>query len=85
MNEKKRSKTKIGVGYVVKAYIGDMGENTTEINIRRMRKEVVGCVLDVVEKKIFLVQIEDGQQHFYVRTRRLIWMSHYQYLKKRTR
>ena len=35
---------------------------TREVRIRRMRKEVVGCVQSVVGKKKLLVQFEDGQK-----------------------
>ena len=62
MTEKKRIKTKIGVGSVVKAKVREIEENTREGRSRRMRKEVVGCVQDVVGKKRFLVQFGDGQK-----------------------
>ena len=61
MKEKKRIKTKIGVGSVVKAKVGDMEENTREGRNSRIRKEVVGCVQDVVGNKKFLVQFGYGQ------------------------
>ena len=62
MTEKKRIKTKIGLGSVIKAKVGETEENTREGRSRTMRKEVVGCVQDVVGKNKFLVQFEDGQK-----------------------
>ena len=41
MKEKKLIKRKIGVGYLVKAKVGKMEDNTREGIISRMRKEVV--------------------------------------------
>ena len=58
----KQNKTKIGVGYVVKAKVGELEKITREGRIRRMRKYVVGCVQSVVGKKKFLVQFEYGQK-----------------------
>ena len=57
---------KIGVGSLVKEKVRKMEENTI---IRRMRKEVVGGVQDMVGKKKFLVQFEDGQK------RKIIYIS----------
>ena len=62
IKEKKRTKTKIGVGSAVKAKVGEMEENTREVRIRRIRKYVVGCVQNVVGIKILLVQFGDGQK-----------------------
>ena len=62
MKEKKQNKTKIGVGSVVKAKVGEMVENRREGRSRRTRKEVVGCVHAVVGKKTFLVKFENGQK-----------------------
>ena len=62
MEEKKRIEKKIGLGYVVKAKVGEMGDNTREGRSRRMRKEVVGCVQAVVDKNKLLVQFEDGKK-----------------------
>ena len=59
---KKRTKTKIGVGYVVKDKVGELEKITREGRSRRMSKEVMGCVQSVVGKKKFLVQLEDGQK-----------------------
>ena len=60
---KKQAKTKIGVGFVVKSKVGQLEKITREgKNRRRIRKEVVGCVHSVVEKKKFLVLLEDGQK-----------------------
>ena len=42
--EKKRIKTEIGVGSVVKAKLVEMEENTREGRIGSMRKELLGCV-----------------------------------------
>ena len=60
--EKKRIKKQIWVGSVVMTKVGEMEENTREGRIRRMRKEVVGRVQVVVEKKKVLVQFEDGKK-----------------------
>ena len=58
MMEKKRIKTNIGVGYVVKAKVGKMEENTREGRIRRMRKDLMGCVQAVAGKKKLVVQFK---------------------------
>ena len=62
MMDKKRIKTKIGVGSVVKEKVGDMEEKNRECRRSRTRKYVVGYVQAVVWKEIFLVQFEDGQK-----------------------
>ena len=59
---KKQTKTKIGVGSVVNAKVGDLNKITREGRSRRTRKEVVECVHIVVGKKKFLVQFEYGQK-----------------------
>ena len=59
---KKQTKTKIGLGFVVKAKVGELENTTREGIIRRMRKEVVGCVQSVVGKTKFLAQFEYGQK-----------------------
>ena len=59
---KVKNKTKIGVGSVLKVEVGELEEITSEGRSRRIRKEVVGCVQDVVGKKKFLVKFEDGQK-----------------------
>ena len=51
----KQTKTKIGVGYVVKAKVGELEKITREGRSRRMRKEVVGGVQRVVGENNFLV------------------------------
>ena len=56
---KNQTKTKIGVGSVVKAMVGDLENITREGRSRRMRKYVVVCVQSVVWKNNFLVQFED--------------------------
>ena len=53
MKDKKRIKTRIGVGSVVKEKVGEIRDNIREGRSRRMRKEDVVCVQDVVEKKIY--------------------------------
>ena len=53
---KKKTKTKIRVGSVVKAKIGELENIARERRSRRTRKEVVGYVQSVVGKKNFLVQ-----------------------------
>ena len=58
MKVKKQNKTKIGVGSVIKAKVGELYQITREGKIRKMRKEVVGFVQAVVGKKKFLVQFE---------------------------
>ena len=62
MEMKKKTKTKIGVGSVVKANVGELESITMEGRSRRMRKEVVGCVHSVEGKKKLLVLFEDGQK-----------------------
>ena len=56
--EKKRNKTNIGVGSVVKAKVGEMEENIGEGRIKRTRKELMGCVQAVVGKKKLVVQLK---------------------------
>ena len=58
----KQTKTKIGVGSVVKAKVGELDKITREGRSIRMSKEVVECVQSVVGKKKFLVLFEDGQK-----------------------
>ena len=62
MDMTKQIKTKIGVGSVVKAKVGELEKITREGRSRRMRKEVVGCVQSVVGKNEFLFIFEDGQK-----------------------
>ena len=50
INMTKQTNTKSGVGSVVKARVGELEKITREGRIRRMRKEVVGCVQHVVGK-----------------------------------
>ena len=50
------------MGSNVKAKVVDMEERIRELRTRRMRKEVVECVKDVVGKKKFFVQFEDGHK-----------------------
>ena len=59
---KKKTKTKIGVGYVVKSKVGELENITREVRSRRMRKDMVGCVQSVVGKKKLLVQFENGNK-----------------------
>ena len=54
---KKQTKTKIGVGSVVKAKVGELEKTTREGRSRRMRKDVLVCVQAMVGKKKFLIQI----------------------------
>ena len=58
----KQTKTKIGVGSVVKAKVGDMENIKREGRSNRMRKEVVGCVQSLAGKKNFPVLFEYGQK-----------------------
>ena len=60
--EKKRIKTQIGVGYIIKAKVEETKEKIRQGRTRSMRKEVVVCVNAVVRKKIFLVQFEYGHK-----------------------
>ena len=52
MKMTKQTKTKIVVGYVVKAKVGELEKITRKGGSRRMRKEVVGCFQSVVGKKV---------------------------------
>ena len=61
MKVKNKKKTKIGVGSVVKAKVGELEDITREGIIRRMSKYVVGYVQAVVFKKNFLVKSKYGQ------------------------
>ena len=58
----KHTKTKIGVGSIVKAKVGELEKNRRERRIRSTRKDVVVCVQSVVVKKKFLIQFEDRQK-----------------------
>ena len=62
MMEKKRNKTNIGVGSVVKAKVGEAEENTREGRIRRMRKDLMGCFQDVMGEKKLLAQLKKNQK-----------------------
>ena len=57
-----QTKMKIRVGSVVKAKVGELDKITREGRSRRMRKEVEGCVQNVVGNNNFLVLFEDGQK-----------------------
>ena len=59
---KKQTKTKIGVGSFVNAKVGYLENITREGIIKRIMKEVVGCVQSVVGKKKSLIQFKDGQK-----------------------
>ena len=63
---KNQKKTKIGVGYVVKAKVGELEEIKRDERIRRTRKDVVGGVQSVVGSKIFLAQFEDGKKKYII-------------------
>ena len=58
---KNQNKREIGVGSVVNPNVGELEGIKREGRISRRRKKVVGCVHDVVGKKNFLVQFEDGE------------------------
>ena len=62
MKVKNQTKTKIGMGSVVKSKVGELENTTRELRSRRMMKEVVGCVQSVVGLKKFIVQLENGQK-----------------------
>ena len=57
----RQTKTKIVVGSVVKAKVGQLENITRKGRSRRMRKEVVGCVQSVVGKNKCLVLFEYGK------------------------
>ena len=57
-----QTKTKTGVGSVVKAKVGELKKIKREGISRRMRKEVVVCVQRVVGKNRFLFLFEYGQK-----------------------
>ena len=50
-------KTNIGVGSVVKSNFRELEERTMEEIIRRIMKEVVGCVQYMLEKKKLVFQL----------------------------
>ena len=58
----KQTKTKIRVGSVVKAKVGELEHITRKGRSRRMRGDVVGCVQSVVGKNKCLVLFGDGQK-----------------------
>ena len=58
----KQTKTKIVVGYVVKAKVGELEKITRKGRTRSTRKYVVGYVQSVVGKNKFLFLFEDGQK-----------------------
>ena len=62
MMGKKRIKTQIWVGCVVKAKVGDMEDNTREGISWSKRRDRLGCVQAVVGKNKFLVKFEYGQK-----------------------
>ena len=59
---KKQNKTKIGVGYVVKAKVWELEKITREGMSRIIRKEVEGFFQDLAGKKKFLVQFKYGKK-----------------------
>ena len=62
MNDNKRIKANIWVGYVVNAKVGEMEDKKRHLRSMRTRKEVVGNLQDVVGKKKFLVKFEYGKK-----------------------
>ena len=62
MEMTKQTKTKIGVGSIVKDKVGELENITREGRSSRMRKEVAGGLHSVVGKKKFLVIFEDVQK-----------------------
>ena len=58
----KQTETKIGVGSVVKAKVGELEKIKREVRSRRTSKEVVGCVHHGVGENNFLVPFEYGQK-----------------------
>ena len=63
---KKQTKTKIGVGSVVKAKVGELDKITREVRIRRTRKYVVGYFHSVLGNKKFLTQFKDVLEYNYL-------------------
>ena len=59
---KKQTKTKIGLGSVVKAKVEELENITREGRTSRIRREVVICIQAVVGKKKLLVQLEYGHK-----------------------
>ena len=59
MREAKWRNMNIGVGYVFTSKFGDMEKKTSKERIRIIRKEVVGCVQNVVGGNKFLVNFKD--------------------------
>ena len=62
MKVKKQNKTKIGVGSIVKAKVGDLEKIKREGRSRRMSKEVVGYAQAMAGKNKFLVKFKDGNK-----------------------
>ena len=60
MEIKNHTKTKIGVGSVVKTKVGELEKITKEVRSRSIRKEVVGCVQSMVGKKKFFFWFKRG-------------------------
>ena len=50
---------KMNAGLVVAEKVGDIDDKTREVKIRRISKNVVGCVQDVAGN-IFFINFEDG-------------------------
>ena len=57
-----QTKTKIGVGSVVKAKVGELEKITMEGRSRMTRNEVVGCVHRVVGNNKLLFLFEGGKK-----------------------
>ena len=64
INEANQRKMKIRMGSDVTVKVRDMEEKNRQGRSRRTRKEVVGCVQDVVGKKKFLFQFVDGKMKY---------------------
>ena len=62
MKGKRHNKTKITVGSILQAKVGELEKTTREGRSRRTRKEAVGCVQSAVGKKNFLVLFEYWQK-----------------------
>ena len=65
----KHTKTKIVLGSVVKAKVGELEKITRTGRSRRMRKEVVGCVQSVVGKNKFSSYSKMGRRKRWVLVR----------------
>ena len=62
MKDKKQTKTKVRVGFVVKSKVGDMEDNTRKGRSRSISKYIVLCIQAMVYKNKLLVQFKDDNK-----------------------